>query len=481
MVNQKLGGLRMAGLCVAALLMPNLSAAQVRGRTQAGRGAAPAAAPAPAPAPAPAAPAAAPAPVPPATYGTSATTAPVQPRALAAWDQELPSVQAVRMANRGRNPADTVAQQDAAFEVLEYYVKLRIMAGHGNPELRRNAMARVSEYARAKSKPLSAGAVQYLNGGLSYHRAVLSKMLPQASVRAYEATPGYQKLSAAEAQQRGFATAQAAPYPSAPVGDSKPSHDAPLETQGNPVTAPTGSNAAVSAWVSEANTLARANGVDYNVLGIALGQPLTLPPCAAVTPTREPMADPNAQQLFDGNYWAARGAQPEPTQKCDLGSHDPSGTARTNAVLSMLGQQIGRGLVNGTSRQFIYFPPKDRPSWFSPGVLGLASGTVAVILAEGRVVAVELSWLKAADAKFVLQAVKSKYPKAQPKQADLVCTNNYGARTPSFDIDWVMPGLHVKYSLGCAEREAALTFETSVMARLRERADEARMAAEPKL
>jgi len=390
----------------------------------------------------------------------------------------------VRLANRGRTPADTLAQQDAAFEVLEYYVKLRIMAGHGSPEQRRSALARVSEYARAKSRPLGAGAVQYLNGGLSYHRAALSKMLPQASVRAYESTPGYQKLSVAEAQQRAIAAApanQAEQFPGAPLGASRSSGNSPVDTQNNAATFPIGSSAAVATWITEANTLATTNGVDYGVLGIALGQPLSLPPCSAVTPAKEPMADPNSRQLFDSNYWVARGAQLEPTEKCDFGSHDPSGTANTNAMLNMVGKQIGRGLVNGTSRQFIYFPPKDRPSWFSPGVLGVASGTVAVILAEGRVVAVELSFLKAADAKFVLQAVKGKYPKAQPKQSDSVCTNNYGARTPTFDIDWVMPALHVNYSLGCAEREAALTFETSVMDKLRERADNARMAAEPKL
>lgn len=382
-------------------------------------------------------------------------------RPLTTWDKELPPVSVVLARIQGANPEDTKAQQWAALEVLDFYIKIRMIDSAAKGERAGPLVgSRMNEYVRAKTRPPHPGAAAYLNRGLSYHREVLTKLLSPASVRAYRATAAYKQLQVAERATRRGSTA-----PSAGLAPA----NAPPTTE-------------VGRWNAEVRQEAASANTDLSVLGIQLAAPLALPSCTSVTPSRPEMADPTFSQALSGDYWAARGsaASPTPTTKCNMGQQDSKSTSMATQLMALAGVKQAPTLPGGSSRANIYFPPEARPSWFSPGVMGVAPTLVSVIVAEGQAAAVEITWLRPATASIVVETVRAKFATAKEERRDAVCSNAYGATAPTFDLTWTMPGLIVTYSLGCAD-SSSLTFETKVMENLRNKAHKARMAAEPKL
>jgi hypothetical protein len=416
----------------------------------------------PAPAPPPPAAAAAPAPAPAPAPGNASRgrqPAVADKRPLSVWDQELPTVATVRAKIRGKDAQDTQAQQDAAFEVLDSYIKVRTVAtASSGGRVGPLASKRMGEYMLARKIPRSPAASAYLEGGLPYHRAVLARLFPPEAGRVFEATLD-QAPKMLEARQRR----EAQPANQAVASDAAPTSQ-------------------VGRWVSEVRAAAVAGGVDLSVLGLKLAQPLGLPACSAVTPPKPKMADPkNAQELFNPDYFVQRGTDPTPTRRCSMGSVDPSSNAMAEQMAGLAGVQMKTTLPAGVVREYVYLPPQDRPSWFSSGMMGLGAGSVAAVVAEGQVVAVEVRWLKSSEATFTTQAVQAKFPGVKPQRSNHLCTNKYGGGKPTYDVTWSMPMLRVTYGLGCGANEAILVFETQVMDRLMQRANTARIANEPKL
>jgi hypothetical protein len=111
----------------------------------------------------------------------------------------------------------------------------------------------------------------------------------------------------------------------------------------------------------------------------------------------------------------------------------------------------------------------------------VAAGLVAVIVAEGQVVAVEFNWLKAADAEFIIEAIQTKYPTLEPRHTTSACVRTNGTQIPTFHRVWSTEPLRVTYELGCGSRESRLFFDTALMDDLSQRANAARVGAEPKI
>jgi hypothetical protein len=122
-----------------------------------------------------------------------------------AWVHDLPGVERVRKTITGDSQNDSVARQDAAFEILRNYITAR--AGF-NPDFVAappGVANQLSDYLAAQTKRklgtatlagLTDAADAYFAQGPEFHLATLSALLSPESVAAYKSTPQFQKLSA---------------------------------------------------------------------------------------------------------------------------------------------------------------------------------------------------------------------------------------------------------------------------------------------
>lgn len=131
---------------------------------------------------------------------------PSSPELDPVWVTELPPVKTVKASVRGQTPTDTLAQQDAAFSVMQAYISVRsgrvitmTAAREGVvPDAQRFkgvsplAAQRFEEYFYAQTQPLtifdrrlSPAAEAYANNR-KFHLAVISRLLSQEAVNAYQ-------------------------------------------------------------------------------------------------------------------------------------------------------------------------------------------------------------------------------------------------------------------------------------------------------
>jgi hypothetical protein len=354
------------------------------------------------------------------------------------WVSELPTPAAVKQAMHGSDPADTVAQQDAALEVFRHYVIVR--SGRTNLSAPSNfpaADARWADYQSAQSVPRvgnhqvagpTAAAWPYVRR-TDFQIAVLSKFVSAGSLAEFQRSPWFQRTKAeerpplspadvarAQQQQAAFdARMNAAvadfhlPTPGARIPDASPQ---------------------VKASVDLDLKAAHDAHAETSVLGIELGQPLGLADCPDSTPTLSDLADGTA------------GGTAQPVA-CRL---PPGGWASMIDRATIMGDALP---FPGTEDVIVKLPTAKCPDW--------VSCRLVVTLKNNYVLMVALLTRSGASFDEVEQRLTAKYRKnpepGSPSKCQLVTQPRLfqpgtGARITTDTAPskyWNFPGLRAFY------------------------------------
>lgn len=360
------------------------------------------------------------------------------------WVKQLPPATAVMSAVQGDNRADTVARQDAALEVMKFYINVQYSNAH--QAVAPLATERMNEYLRAQTRPstdrepiLSPAAQEYYQSP-TFHLQVLSKLVLPESLAAYQGSAQYKQMVEIDrqsAQQRAVLESL-----KKDVHDADKSH------------------------------------VDMTVFGIALGKPLAVPPCEdTMAPTRtcRPIPRPTTS----------------PRAALNTGHESAASKAFTNMVGTMLNDAFDQleksrsgitGDVEITSVPVatvnVHIDKSDRPDW-------LPTESVEVSTIYGYVARIKFGPLAPMFDTKLESTLTTKYKQKPATQDSFACVNE-GTVVGRFSTrTWMMPGLRTSYVPSsnpltvCGTFEAR--FETITYRHLKEEALAAHEAAQPKL
>lgn len=374
------------------------------------------------------------------------------------WLAEMPDPDKVRAAIRGKDELDTAARQAAAL----YQLREMIGVLAGDRRLRNQTTDEERRLMRAYAE--ADGAVR--EPIVARFDAAETQRLGMKSPRAqwFNTYTGY-KLDPAFTEdllQRFFSPdftriwRQAKAYDEAKAAAAKPKEQTicfpspcpPSMAQKSAAPAP---EPEVPAKPDPAMAKARAAGVDTKVFGVPLGEPLRLPTCGNFK---------DRSKSMDG--LAALGA----------GLRGISTATTCQSQGSMLGLVMGLvGAEGFLADRYILLAEDSCPPW--------AYCEVAASRIDGNLAGVTIMVQKGAREDQVGKPLRAKYGK--PTRSETAnYQNEFGARYEVDELEWNLPGLHVKYTPG-PQGGGIVLVETETGRKAREARDTAREARQPKL
>lgn len=265
----------------------------------------------------------------------------------------------------------------------------------------------------------------------------------------YEADAGFQN----ELVTRLFTPRLQAQYRAAKQASDQKSQA--IRTNGQAVASGAGNMAATAGGASgkpdPAIAKAKAAGVDTTVFGVPLGEPLSLPYCANLKQKKRHFSD-------DIDVGAAlQGASTETTCQFEFCLGD--------------GIAFVFGAKRNPAARCIHLAKNACPNW--------AFCQVNAMLGEGRLGVVSITLQKGASPDYVAKQLRAKYGNPARRET-MRYQNDYGAQLKLDDLEWLLPGLHVKFSPN-PEGGGVVVVETETGRMHRERASESAEASQPKL
>jgi len=385
---------------------------------------------------------------------------------LPPWFAEMPTVNAVRAAVKGRDPADTTAQFDATLQSLIDYLLLRGTGSFGGgfgPKSPPEMVALQREYLRARTpvKParstwgdwtmyLTPEARQYVFSE-SFRLAALAKFLPPASIQAFRnehyyrpMLETYQNFAKGAADEREYEVQQA--REKAALAASRQGAASDLQA-------------------------AARDRVDMKVFDLRLGAPLNLRPCSG--------GDEIAfGQTSDGDLESGN-VEPSGTEVCA-----PQGTV---AQIRLAQARAIASDLHGGTLLMAQLPSSRCPDWVRAGAVRCE---VQVVVKDGLLVAVGFAtggekWQKTIESNLIAKYGDRKLDKSRVAQCK---RRSLGLVTQELPLrEWDLSSLHVRYNpLGsCATDNSSgsgwVQVELASYRQLSHQVREEQRAAEPKM
>jgi len=376
------------------------------------------------------------------------------------WLEEMPAVDKVSAAIRGKDELDTAARQAGAFYQLREMIALlagdrryrnqlkdeekRLMRVYAEADgaARAPVMARFDD-AETQRLGMNSPRAKFVGAytGYQFDKGLTDELIKRffspdfARIHQQAKTESDARTAAAKPTEQTICIPSPCPPGVTPKRAAAPPPEPEQPAKPDPAIAK-----------------AKAAGVDTKVFGVPLGEPLRLPACASL---REHTKSMDGLGAFGAGL---RGITTSTTCQSQ------------GSMLGLIGGLLFDVAVMASDR-YILLDKNSCPPW--------AYCEVVAFRHEGNLAGITIMVNPGAQEDQVGKQLRAKYGK--PSRAETArYQNEFGARYEVDELEWNLPGLHVRYTPG-PQGGGLVQVETETGRKLREARDAAREAKQPKL